>query len=92
MGLFDRFRRVKVALQEQGPLYPAVRDAMAEVQAYARSHGGEIELVSVDEAGCVTIRLGGTCRGCPLSAITVKAGVEQRLKAMIPGIEKIVQL
>ena len=65
---------------------------MEDVQAYARSHGGNIELVGVSDEGRVTIRLAGTCRGCPLSAITVKSGVEQRLKVLVPGVTDVVQL
>ncbi len=90
--LLDRFRRAKPDLASMGPLYPAVRDAMYEVQAYARSHGGNIELVGVDEDGRVTIRLSGTCKGCPLSVLTVKTGVEQRLKVLVPGVTGVHQL
>ena len=45
--------------EAQGPLYVPVRDAMSSVQAYARTHGGEIELVRVNDEGDVTIRLLG---------------------------------
>jgi len=90
--LLDRFRRHKDEPVVNGPLYAAVREVMVDVQAYARSHGGDIELVSVDDEGLVTIRLKGTCRGCPLSVITVKTGVEQRLKLLVPGVSGIRQI
>ena len=77
---------------EQGPLFGEVRDAMAGVQAYARSHGGEIELVGVDNAGNVTIRLRGACRGCPMSALTLKHGIEEQLRALVPGVGMIGQI
>lgn len=76
----------------QGPLYPAVKDAIASVQAYARSHGGEIELVGVSEEGDVTIRLRGACRGCPMSALTLKHGVEEQLQALVPGVRAVEQV
>jgi Fe-S cluster biogenesis protein NfuA len=77
---------------ERGPLYVAVRDAMADVQAYARTHGGEIHLVAVTEEGDVKVRLTGTCRGCPLSAVTIKLGVEQTLRQLVPGVRRVIQL
>lgn len=77
---------------EMGPLFLAVKEALVEVQAYARSHGGEIHLVKVSEDGDVGIRFSGTCNGCPLSSVTLKAGVEERLKVLVPGVRKVVQV
>jgi Fe-S cluster biogenesis protein NfuA len=78
--------------EAQGPLFEPVREAIASVQAYARSHGGEIELVGVSDEGDVTIRLRGACRGCPMSALTLKHGIEEQLRAMIPGVGRIEQV
>ncbi|AIE87630.1 Nitrogen-fixing NifU [Fimbriimonas ginsengisoli Gsoil 348] len=74
-----------------GPLYPQVRSAMNDVQAYARSHGGEIELLSVTEEGDVTIRMAGACRGCPMSALTLKHGIEEQLRLLVPGVRKVIE-
>lgn len=64
---------------------------MREVQAYARSHGGEIDLLGVNEEGDVRIRFRGTCVGCPMSAITLRLGIEERLKALVPGVRKVIR-
>lgn len=77
---------------ETGPLYPQVKDAMFEVQAYARSHGGNIDLLGVNDDGDVKIRLRGTCDGCPMSSITIKLGIEERLKVLVPGVRKVIQV
>lgn len=91
-NLLNRSRQDPKSAEAQGPLFPAVRDAISSVQAYARSHGGEIELVGVDDAGDVTIRLRGACRGCPMSALTLKHGIEEQLRQMVPGVGQIVQV
>jgi Fe-S cluster biogenesis protein NfuA len=70
-------------------LYAAVRDALVNVQQYARTHGGTIELVDVSDSGEVTVRMKGTCRGCPLAGITLKSGVEEQLKILVPGVRKV---
>lgn len=86
------FRRSgSVAPEDQGPLFAPVKDAMKEVQAYARSHGGEIDLLGVNEDGDVRIRFRGTCVGCPMSAITLRLGIEERLKALVPGVRKVLK-
>ncbi|MCW5942618.1 MAG: NifU family protein [Fimbriimonadaceae bacterium] len=77
---------------EMGPLYEPVREAMREVQAYARSHGGQIHLLGVSPEGDVTIRMTGTCSGCPLSDITLKVGIERQLRLLVPGVGRVVQV
>ncbi len=77
---------------EQGPLYPAVRDALIEVQSYARSHGGTIELVSVSESGEVSVRFQGACKGCPVADITFRHGIELQLKTLVPGVTPVTRV
>lgn len=93
MGLIARLlgREEGSASVEHGPLYPQVKDAMREVQAYARSHGGNIDLVGVNEEGDVKIRFRGTCVGCPMSSLTLKLGIEERLRILVPGVKKVIQ-
>ena len=75
-----------------GPLYPQVRAAMLDVQAYARSHGGQIVLLGVSNEGDVSIKLTGACNGCPMSGLTLKHGIEEQLKILVPGVRKVVQV
>lgn len=86
------FGKKEVREGEMGPLYPQVRAAMFDVQAYARSHGGEIHLMGVSEEGDVSIKLTGACNGCPMSGLTLKHGIEEQLKALVPGVRKIVEV
>jgi len=51
--------------------------------------GGEIAFKSF-ENGVVSVELKGSCSGCPSSTLTLKAGIEQLLKRMVPGVEKVV--
>ncbi|MBX3119463.1 MAG: NifU family protein [Fimbriimonadaceae bacterium] len=75
-----------------GPLYATVKEVMQDVQAYARSHGGDIQLLSVNEEGDVKIKFRGTCVGCPMSAVTLKLGIEERLRELVPGVRKVIQV
>jgi len=51
--------------------------------------GGEISFVSFAD-GKVTVRLAGSCSGCPSSTVTLKNGIEHLLKKMVPGVEEVV--
>jgi Fe-S cluster biogenesis protein NfuA len=52
--------------------------------------GGDIELVSVDDNGTVSVRLQGACVGCPGAQMTLKMGVERTLKEQIPQVTQVI--
>ena len=51
--------------------------------------GGNVELVEVND-GVVKLKLTGACAGCPMSAITLKNGIERILKQEIPEIKEVI--
>ncbi|MGB2936662.1 MAG: NifU family protein [Phycisphaerae bacterium] len=53
-----------------------------------QAHGGDIQLVSVEE-GVVKVKLQGACAGCPGALMTLKEGVERRIKEQVPEIERV---
>lgn len=59
------------------------------VRPAVEGDGGEISFVSFNE-GKVTVRLAGSCSGCPSSTVTLKNGIEHLLKKMVPGVEEVV--
>lgn len=66
-----------------------VEEALDDVRPYINSHGGEIELLGVAD-GVVELRMSGSCAGCAASALTLKRGVEQALRAHYPGFREVV--
>jgi Fe-S cluster biogenesis protein NfuA len=67
-----------------------VEEALKQVRPMLQRDGGDIELVSVDEAGVVKVRLKGACGSCPMSTMTLKMGVEKYLKEHIPEVKEVV--
>ena len=65
-----------------------VKEAIEKIRPFLQRDGGDIELVAV-EGGVVKVRLKGACSGCPMSQMTLKAGVEQNLKKEVPGVERV---
>ena len=75
-----------MGLIDKNQLFVQVRQELEQMQPYVHSHGGEIELVSI-EGYNVVIRLKGACDTCPLSFYTITFGLEQRLqKAIDPAV------
>jgi len=65
-----------------------VQKAIDEIRPQLQADGGDIELVSV-EKGTVKVKLQGHCAGCPMSAMTLKQGVERVIKSRVPEIVKV---
>jgi Fe-S cluster biogenesis protein NfuA len=65
-----------------------VQDVLDEIRPQIQADGGDLELVAV-ENGTAKIRLKGHCAGCPMSALTLKQGVERTLKLKLPEIKKV---
>jgi Fe-S cluster biogenesis protein NfuA len=71
------------------PLPRRVLDALDEVRPYLEMHGGNVELLGIDE-GVVRLQLQGSCSGCPSSAITLKHAVEEAIHKSAPDVTEIV--
>jgi Fe-S cluster biogenesis protein NfuA len=62
-----------------------VTSALDKVRPYLRSHGGNVELLSIDD-GMVRLRMQGSCHGCPSSAITIKTAIETAIYEAAPDV------
>jgi Fe-S cluster biogenesis protein NfuA len=68
-----------------------VEKVINEVRPYLQQEGGDVELVDVDEkSGIVKVKLTGACGSCPMSIVTLKAGIEQRIKQKVPQVKEVV--
>ena len=65
---------------DDGAARRAVQAALSEVRPYLASHGGDMEVVSVQD-GVVRLKLHGTCDGCTAASATLTERVEQALRA-----------
>jgi Fe-S cluster biogenesis protein NfuA len=56
-------------------------------------HAGNVELVDIDvETGRVSVRLQGSCVGCPMSDLTLKAGIEETLMQLVPEVREVINV
>jgi Fe-S cluster biogenesis protein NfuA len=66
-----------------------VLKALDSIRPYLQADNGDIELVDVSIDGIVKVKLTGACDVCPLSVLTLRAGIERSLLRQIPGIKRV---
>ncbi len=76
--------------EERSSLIDRVDDALNEVRPHLAIDGGNIEVVTVSDSRIVEIKWLGACHGCSMTAMTMKAGVEQAIKSKLPQIAGVV--
>lgn len=79
--LFDAY---SVGVDERA----AAEQALESIRPYIHSHGGDVEVLDVDE-GVVRVRMSGACEGCTASAITLQQGIEEALRDGFPGFARV---
>jgi Fe-S cluster biogenesis protein NfuA len=68
-----------------------VETVLDELRPYLMSDGGNVELVEI-EGPIVKLRLQGACGSCPSSTMTLRMGIERRLREYIPEIAEVEQV
>ncbi|MGE4263008.1 MAG: NifU family protein [Desulfovibrio sp.] len=66
-----------------------VEAALAKVRPMLQADGGDVELVDVTPNGIVMVRLTGRCKGCPMSQMTLKSGVERVVLKEVPQVKAV---
>jgi Fe-S cluster biogenesis protein NfuA len=67
-----------------------IEAALDSLRPYIASHRGSVEVVDFDEDdGLLTLRLGGTCQGCSAATVTLRQGIEVRLRESVPEVRTV---
>lgn len=68
-----------------------VERVLDELRPYLMADGGNVEIVEID-GPIVKVRLQGACGSCPSSTMTLKMGIERKLREAIPEVAEVVQV
>lgn len=85
--------RAEESPQDSGdPIERRIREILdREIRPAVAMDGGDVAFVSYED-GIVTLHLKGACSACPSAVMTLKMGVEHRLKSEIPEVKEVVQV
>jgi Fe-S cluster biogenesis protein NfuA len=67
-----------------------IQKAINQIRPNLQADGGDVELVDVTDDGIVKVKLLGACRGCTMSQMTLKMGIEKYLKKEVPEVKEVV--
>ena len=66
-----------------------VQNALNNIRPYLQADNGDVELVDISNDGIVKVRLLGACEICPLSIMTLRAGIERAIMREVPAVKRI---
>ncbi len=71
------------------PSHKQVAAALEQARPYLAEHGGDVELLGVNDQGVVLVRLKGACSGCKFAGDTLKNVIEKALKERLPEVTRV---
>ena len=66
-----------------------VKNVLLQIEPYLKADGGGVEFVRMDDDMTVWVKLTGHCANCPHSTQTLKNGIENTMKSVIPEIKSV---
>ncbi|HRH33721.1 MAG TPA: NifU family protein [Catalimonadaceae bacterium] len=70
-------------------LVEKIEKSLDSIRPYLQSDGGNIRVVEVTDEGIVKVEMQGSCISCPMSSMTLKAGVEEAIRNAFPDIKGV---
>ncbi|NQU73487.1 MAG: NifU family protein [Candidatus Omnitrophica bacterium] len=64
--------------------------ALNKIRPMLQADGGDVKLIDVSPDGIVKVKLTGACGSCPMSQMTLKAGVERMVKQEVPEVKEVI--
>ena len=74
---------------ERNELVKKVESVIDQIRPYLEADGGDIKFINLTDDNVVNVELMGACKGCPMSMMTLKSGVENAVKKAIPEIKSV---
>jgi Fe-S cluster biogenesis protein NfuA len=68
-----------------------IQAVLDEIRPALQADGGDVEFIDYNE-GVVTVRMQGACGSCPMSVMTLKQGIEARMKERLPEVVSVEQI
>ncbi|MEW6429668.1 MAG: NifU family protein [Thermodesulfobacteriota bacterium] len=66
-----------------------IQSALDRIRPTLQKDGGDVVLIDVSDDGVVTVQLTGACKGCPMSQMTLKNGIEKFIRSEVPEVKEV---
>jgi Fe-S cluster biogenesis protein NfuA len=66
-----------------------IEEVLKKVRPFLQIDNGDVEFVGIDNENIVKVRLLGSCNGCPMSLMTLRAGIERLIMKDIPDVKRV---
>ncbi len=73
-------------MSDQENLLAKVEAALDTIRPYLIADAGNVSIIEITEDKILKLKLLGSCESCPMSMMTLKAGIEQAVKKAVPEI------
>jgi Fe-S cluster biogenesis protein NfuA len=66
-----------------------IEEVLKKVRPFLQIDNGDVEFAGVESDDIVKVRLLGSCNGCPMSLMTLRAGIERLIMKEIPDVKRV---
>jgi Fe-S cluster biogenesis protein NfuA len=66
-----------------------IQNALTQVRPYLQADGGDVTFVRMRDDGILELSWTGTCKICPMSVMTLRAGVERTIMKEVPEVRRV---
>ncbi|MFP4093292.1 MAG: NifU family protein [Cyclobacteriaceae bacterium] len=76
-------------MEQKENIIKRIENALNDIRPYLATDGGNVKVLDVSDEMVVRLELLGACGSCPMSVMTMKAGIEETIKRQIPEIKDV---
>ena len=91
VGWCESYRGRPMSTETMALTLENVETVLDELRPFLMADGGNVEVVEID-GPIVKVRLQGACGSCPSSTMTLKMGIERKMRESIPEVSEVVQV
>ena len=77
---------------ENSNLLDRIDKALDSIRPYLEADGGDVKVVEISDDNIVKVKLLGACDGCSMSSMTMKSGIEEAIRKVVPEIKGVEEI
>ncbi len=76
-------------MDSHGPIVERIERSLETTRPYLRADGGDVKLIRIRPDGVLELEWLGTCAICPMSQLTLRAGIERAVMKDVPEVRRV---